>query len=617
MLLLEPRVPRAGFALAPSGDAGVFFAGSRASTVALAPGFLASKPYLAHVASLFAATQHVEAVPDQLLGLVLTEIRTAAVDSITAALAAIATSLESLVDSTPALLDAFIAVKCLQAVVFSTPSSSIPLVFDWINLADGQPDIATASEVMLAPVPFNAPGFWPYLTRLCMRGLFAEACRVLAESGHPQTPVFADVAELFAAFWEYHGAGQLVEWKQQACMLRDAVGASDEAPTTIRALHRLLCVVTGMRVTIAAEAASWYEAYAAVVAFGSGSASDMLESVPPAAASAWETLCVDIVELRMVGFLRGLEALDPCTAAHVSRVLDLWGVEGVHGPSQFLLHAHAMWCLGNASSQVVLVGAGILVAQGSATARPAIAEFLKHFRFDTNDDIEWALALCLQLALPVEARALYRAAGHRSMAAGRWLEAVELFAKGDDVDSVRQYGWDMFEAGLVAGAAVHGEEVEKVLVGEASVSPAVRQCLAPYAVLVQFYHQRASGSARTALTLLMTLLSFPHLPSRYFPVLVGNVLPYIALDSAAPLLAVLELVRLVEAVDSVGTNMDNDGLVLYAEAAAVAADLPEYDWRERLRQFGVAVPADVGTMLAWLRGRVAKEVGRVYVGAAA
>lgn len=578
-------------------------------------------------------------------------------------------------------------LEALHASSFAPEQTRPELVVRWINRYDPKPDNALVDAVMYnTPLPYTHASFWLYVTALVTRGLFAQAALSLRALKFDELehicPVlhaqFGDLAALVASYEPMAQKGQFAAWKRAASDFRAALATADvgaehaAAAASIRDVAGVLC---GLVRTIAAHTSTWYDMYGALALFHvrEGADADHAElavaekGVPPAEAA----LC-DAVRHRHMRLLLAIDRLDPATAAYVSRLMEWHGclavdADGIHdgdlakdlssisvtvhggSVSDYLLTRHAYECL--EVHALAPVGVGLLasvVPLSSAHVRAVLQEFLPHYECFTNDDMEWALTLCAKFALADTALRLYLRQGEKSLRLGHVFEALSMWARcfgGPAKESaaamarIHAVCWGLFQDSLLRGAPVADELLANIVRGDVgfAVPPVLRQCLAPYAVLAEYWLGRAD-TARS-ISRVFHLLRMRHMPRRFAPLLLAQLLPMFREHLTLPdLVVTIELIDGFEKgsdtvevspddeldfadADSdseadnemrgIFTRYDMDELYQYAVENPPLAD---EDWRVVLKARGDTVPATVAELVHELREQIVAKIGRVYVG---
>lgn len=440
-------------------------------------------------------------------------------------------------------------------------------------------------------------------------------------------------------------------------------------------------VLSGLPKSIAAAVQTWYDVYAALALFQVRDTDVYDEYYSVAAAAkgvgplAAEQAFSDVLQHRHMRVILAVDAYDSPTAAYVSRLYELKGLlkEYYQQPhdisddgmdvditasrqeagrlpssitlrtlSEYLLTRHAYECLEVHLLVPVAVGLLIGVVRSPGTHQ-VLAQFFPHYHCFTNDDMEWALTVCAKLGLSDTVRTLYIRQGVQSMRHGHLFEALSILAKCYDdlsaesleaMQQVHHIAWEiLFQDCLLNSAPVPDALVENVVTNntDLDVNPVVQQCLAPYAVLAEYFRnlekiQSGESGAQDAsvmhvgessgelfsrnISRLFHLLRFKYLPQKFAPLLLAQLLPFFsgARFALPDLIVVIELLDAFE-LQAKG-EPDVDDLYEYAVENA-----PENaaDWRNVLKAQGSVVPATVPLLVRDIRERIVASIGQVYV----
>jgi nuclear pore complex protein Nup85 len=567
------------------------------------------------------------------------------------------------------LEEALFILNCLKALYF-TPDHDIPQALGlWVNMADPQPDKQLAEDIMQSHKPYTHRYFWKLLTQLALRGLYKTAASALKQSQFEELltkdellyNLFVDTFNLLQSYPENSPQEIFKQWKLTAA--KAASNASIRNPTNAemaKNLRTFLNILAGNKNTILNESTSWYEALIGLIYYHIPSSELIGEYFTVASTqhrpdhtSIWELACVDIFEGNFLQTLRAISSFNTATSAYVAALCEAKGLLkgyffdedhkatstlllsqdlfSTTNPSEFLLHTHALDCL--SVPKLIPVGIGLLASSRNPTARSVIAEYLPKFQLNTSDDIEWALTICASLKLPQIAHVIFRTAAQRSLSEGLLLEALNYFARAGEVEYVKHRTWLIFESSLMHGApiddAVINATVDDTIVIEGvdpetmKSPPLLRQTLAPYAVLYQFWSLKKEGSLRLSLTKLISLLKFPFLPPRLFGILIAQLLPFIIFAVPPKVLLKKDLLTVVKILDKyeeeIFSKTDKKNIEyqktcdeLYQESVGQEEMANDY-WVSYLKDAGVTPPSDLKSLLKMVRRNLAVEIGRAFM----
>ncbi|CCH43625.1 Nucleoporin [Wickerhamomyces ciferrii] len=568
-------------------------------------------------------------------------------------------------------------LNALKAVFFANDQDVPQLLSHWINRADPQPSIELNEAVMKSEKPYQHPYFWKFINQLVLRGLYSNAAEALKHSEYKELNsidlnlfnLFTDAENLLSNYPIQSTPEVFKEWKKAAntassnASIRNKVSENNEL---YKGIKTLLSIISGNKSIIFETSETWYESLVALIYYHIPSISllseyftESLQHHQPDRTVVWEVASVDIFEGNFIQVLRSLSSFNSATAAYTSALLEAKGLlkgysldEDENGKiigqnslldqedlfstrnvSEFLLHGHALDCL--SIEKLIPVGIGLLALSRNPTARSVIAEYLPKYNFKTNDDIEWALTICASLKLPTIAHVLFRTAAQRALNLGLVLEALTLFARAGDIEYVKHHTWFIFEKSLILGKPIDDLIINAVIDDSIIIedidpeslklSPILRQLLSPYAILYQFWKFKESGSLKQAITRLISLLKFPHLPPNLFGLLISQFLPFIIFLTPPKILTKQELLSVVKILDQFDNNFINKkhGNSKILEQAnklyKISIDedklqsKPDNYWVKQLKESEITPPTDFQNLLILVRRNIAVEIGRSFL----
>lgn len=578
-------------------------------------------------------------------------------------------------------------LDCLHANTFYASEQTRPeLILKWINSYDPKPENDFIDAVMYnTPTPWKHPQFWTlYMGTLLSRGMFEKAASSIAASKYHELQhicpslheIIEDLEALVGAYAGMALKGEFVQWKLNVCEFRDNFGPmradiSDMVHVTVALqIHDLLRLMSGMPKTAALFVLTWSEMYASLALFqvrddDSVYADYFRIAVAEKGYNVAEPVEEAFRDILLGNYLRVILAIDRCdspTAAYVSKLFDDCGFflpfyrdlattpgassvpgtaeasawpEPAESPdslrhvSDYLLVRHAYTCL--EVHELVPVGIGLLVrpivAGMEAQARDVVAQFLPHYSYATNDDLEWALTICAKLALPEVGKRLFKKQGMRSLENGHLFEALNMLVKSydhtsctqDDCDAMAEIHsivWDsLFADTLLNSIPVPDELITNVVTGQVAadfpVHPIIRQSLLPYAVLCEYLATVADTSAfARSLTALFHLIRFKYMPEKFVPLLLAQFLPFF-LTRHFDLPQLIIITELIDNFEGHELAHEDDGLYEYA-VENVPTEAP-WDWRVEVLKQGGVLPKTVKALVKDLRNKIARSIGEVYI----
>lgn len=580
-------------------------------------------------------------------------------------------------DDAAAYEDLLSLLDCIQANIFTISERQKPeLIIRWINRYDPKPDNEFIDAVMYdTPKPYLHPLFWDvYLGDLLTRGMFPQAVSSLQNSKYEELKdscpelytIISDFITVLDTYTSMALKGQFAEWKYTVCGYRDNFKKqkaliSDAGHIAIASrIHDLLCVISGLPKTIASYVTTWYEMYGALSLYqvrDDDSVYDdyfklaISEKGSNSAVKLEQEFC-DLLTQKYLRVILALDSYDTPTAAYVSKLFELKGLLTSYYDeaaaqslersgtlfrrliSDYLLTRHAFECF--EVHLLVPVGVGLLLnpvitpSSDSLTRNSQIiGEFLPHYECFTNDDMEWAMTVCAKLNLTDTIKKLYLKQGEKSLKEGHIFEALNMFVNCyDDVTTsagtsaamtqVHYIAWELlFQDCLLNSAPVPDELIQNIVTNnidpDFEVHPVIRQCLAPYAILVEYFsHLGELKFFSKNISRLFHLLRFKYMPQKFVPLLLAQLLPFFAGDQ----FQLPELIIIIELIDSVelqAKGHEEDVEELYKFATENIPENSPQDWRNALKAQGKEIPSTVTRLLKQIREQIVVKIGQVYI----
>ncbi|KAI0462576.1 hypothetical protein LJB42_004070 [Komagataella kurtzmanii] len=542
-------------------------------------------------------------------------------------------------------------LNLLNALEFGDLTQTITLLIMWVNRAQVEPDEVLVENIMNEEKPYEHPLFWSYLiSKLVKRGLFQVAVDVLNESKYQELQeidgkLFLFIQDFQTLLSNYDTVGfatsskSFLQWKQAACQLRDSYSDVDfKRLGTSAQVFELVSLISGNHSIDPSD--SWYEVLLVNYLYSFPSKEFILEymaivsqnfNLPGQIETVWELACLDLLEMNYLRMLTRLEMLDTATSAFVSVLCEAQGLfkeyitlsdDDSFLISEYLLRNLIYSCLSN--NPLLPTGIGLTITLNNENCRELVSEFLPRFECLTNDDLEWCLSICANLKLPDLSARICKIQGQNLKDKGLLLESLLLFSKSGDIPLVANTCWLIFENALLLGHSIGDKLLDSVISDQVNaedksdnveLSPVLRQCISPYAILCRVYNYLSSGSnVRMGISLLIKLLRFPFLPPKFQPLLLAQFLPFLTSnDSRKAFFNTQELVIIIELLNEYDSRLKHDvpdarkSSVLQADLLYQLAISGDYnkadDWRKTKR-----LPQTVLELLITLRKNIAIQL---------
>lgn len=459
----------------------------------------------------------------------------------------------------------------------------------WVNRSDGEPRVERVERILSCTGKvYNSVVFWQLLNQLLLRGLFEQAILLIERSriSSDMEDVCSVTNEAIKSLlrllenYPMDSAEDFRNWKSLVLNLKQEFDESNNniSKDLTGYLNETLLLLSGSHREILSYSKTWYEAFCGLFLFYIPSLklteeylSMSTEKHPICVTNDWEQACVNIIKNDLYSIFLVLESLDNCTATFAAALCAAKGMiespfalddssmrldveedlfSQSNGIATFMLNNFALELCSYNQKSLWPITIGLITYSPTETTsakKLAISELLLHYPFETNDDIEWLLSICAKWKLTDIARTIYMRLGRKMMDEGNSIEAISNFSKAGRFDLVTNYTWILFEASvlkdgplddIVLNGIISTQSVQLIPdeVMKAVMTGALRQSLAPYAVLFRFYEYRKSETWSEAFRLLMALVTFPFLPKSYLILLMCKfVYPMFLIDDTKKL----------------------------------------------------------------------------------
>ena len=179
--------------------------------------------------------------------------------------------------------------------------------------------------------------------------------------------------------------------------------------------------------------------------------------------------------------------------------------------------------------------------------------------------------------------------------------------------------WDL----IFANCLVHNRPIKDELINNIvdkkvdlnfKIHPVIQQCLAPYAVLKEFYETLPQRDIKLSnkLSKLIHLLKFNYLP-KICSIVTSTI--YSVLSEPNTTFQLPDLVIIIELLDNYESDRNEkelkEGADLYLYSNNIESDADENDWRKLVGKDNL--PKDIDLFTRLLRNLIAAKVGKVFI----
>ncbi|KAK9479853.1 Nup85 nucleoporin-domain-containing protein [Lipomyces japonicus] len=436
--------------------------------------------------------------------------------------------------------DAYIVANCLISAFF-VPSGTTRagLIMEWVNRTDQRPTIEQSTDIMTSPIPSDEPEFWSFVHKLALRGLFLQCSNCLQKSGIEfgdagSSSVFQSLISVLdsAPRGEDWQSGHRT-WRARVITFAESVPKVQDIRLR-KGVSTIFNILRGDADTILALSDTWQEATAAMFLFHDPSPvrlTEYFEKVvkvfPVDDTLEVERACAAVFSTNIPTALAILEVLDVCAAAHVADFCDRQGMLdayfdmdtlGLPSFRDYLFLEHGEACTMN--KETWFIGVSYLRETDSAGSKGLIEETLKRTYPDSEETLDQLLEIARELGLESAYHQIVNSWSKIKLFEGKIGDALISLADIGNYIEMRGIVWKLFEDGLTNGIAIPDLQLQKFLSSPEKAPDAVREFIAPYALLFQFFNSKQDDDVAQASQYLSTLLQFKFLPAKYFAVLI-------------------------------------------------------------------------------------------------
>ncbi|CAH6720795.1 nucleoporin Nup85p [[Candida] jaroonii] len=545
-------------------------------------------------------------------------------------------------------------LHCLNGKNFST--SKAGEINKWINKSDPQPTNELIEDIMIIETPYKHPFFWNKLiNKLIIRGLVNQTIKIMENCGFQDlegTNIFKIIEDFIEILKNYNKMSiqNFYQWKLIVCKFRDSIplfkdDIEVEHLKILNEISNLLYILSGSNKSIINSCDNWYEIIGALSSYKSDTIDSELidefyqiaiDERPPAIDE--DKTFIDIWENNYLKVLNRVDELDSGLSSILSKFFDLKGFLKPYYDlqtlqdlgdlkdfeerriSHFLLIKFSLSCLNN--HHLAPIGVGIITNSNlinNFKFEPILAEFLVNYNCQTNDDLEWCLTVCIKFKLLDIANELFKKYSSKSLNDGYIFESLNMLVKTgnvkDNAKEINMIVWDLiFQTSLVNNKPISDELINNIVTYKFKydLNPIIKQFLSPYGVLFETFEllNHPETNYRKILLNLFNLLKFMHLPKKFLPLLLSQIIPIMEYLNKN------DLIDLIEIIDGFEGSLDS----LYSESNEIYTfsinniDKPEpYDWRQYMETNSIPIPKDVKQLLGFLRLEISKKISKVYI----
>lgn len=436
-------------------------------------------------------------------------------------------------DNNQRLADVNIIIRCFNAIRFipDTRNNISKDFADWVNSASIDYSINDEGLNEIVGAGLSHPSFWQTIYVLAIRNmtrLCSNCLQSVAESLHNKgdRTAFQLVIDLLLAYPENAVLDkEYQKWKDEVASLYRVLQQMNNEDLKFQ-LELLFKILLGDRTTILTFSRSWFEAMCGFLCYNDGTKKRLedyyiiaTEAFPVDHSLTWEDGCAAVIRGDFLVAIEKIESLDPYVAAVISECCEVRGLMDVYTDGSFtqvrhwLLINYAKLCLED--SKISPVGVQLLRILGDNESIEIFAEYAPRLALYGTEAIDMIIDTSMHFGLEDTIRITNQIAAKQHESQGDYLDAMTRYLDARDNNSLRNISWKLFEKCLLDQKPIESMNnvVDHTL--DFEISPLVRECVSPYAVLATAFENLSKGLLSKAGKCFVALLDHPYLPEKY------------------------------------------------------------------------------------------------------
>ncbi|KAG5439482.1 hypothetical protein PCANB_002056 [Pneumocystis canis] len=461
-----------------------------------------------------------------------------------------------------ALIDSYTLLHCVEIIYLRVDDKSYSeTIIEWVNRSDPQPLQEDGLAIMTSRIPCLHPGFWPYVHKAALRGLFKQVISCLQQSGiesvEPKVTtvidVIIDILETFPSHKMPFKNENILKWRHWRSKVINSIRTLKlDNPEISSAFRYLFEIISGDKDAIFRESDTWQECLGALILLNdplncktikdirriydsviNGEDSFTVDETLPV-----ESACAALFSGNIPKAMIQAAHIQTSLAAHIADLLLKSGVLEEFQTDEYPLSLRDYLVL-NYADQLIANSdtwriAPIYWKTVQEIGIQRIKAVLPRIPLTSDEKTEEVLALCDQFSLDEEACMIASIWAKELERKKKLGSAVLLYDRVNNVHQIDQINWFLFETSLVQGYPTDVDDLmESFLTSPySSSSRNIASLLAPYATLNIFYKLKTEGKRCSAAHYLASLIKAVDIPKKYMLLLLAEMLYF--LDDSLP-----------------------------------------------------------------------------------
>lgn len=544
------------------------------------------------------------------------------------------------------LFDSNSVRQCAEAIYFPPNSDSLlcDKLMDWVNVTDPRPSQQDGEDIMTTRKPYLHPGFWDYVSKGILRGLFEMVGICLQNSGLSNLdtatstinnglclllrtcPRVSNYASDSQSFRERHRV-----WRSKVLKASKDLDLSDpELSAAFRQVYELL---KGDKDAVCRQSDTWQECLAALALLYDPSGLrapkdvraifEMITESDDFGLSVDRTLpaedaCAALCEELVPKAITKARAVDLSLATHLADLLDkLEVLDDIRsGDLDLTIREVLSLALGDACiAEPEGWKAAITYWKACGDAGlDSIQQIIVRIFARSQSEVDEILDICNDLNLSDEASTIESSWARRLEGTGNLNDAINSFDRVNNAPQIDRLNWVLAEQSLLEGCVSTNDKdlMESLETPQNTRSKTISTLMAPFATLAAMYRLKSCKDSIAAALHLAALIKSSDVPKSYSGVLMAEMLPFLDLPPDQSF-STRDLFDSLAAIEEFYDSEDfESGLELLHKAKGNPMPQPSSgipDWRT-----GVAHKLEASEILALVRLRIADNLAtRFYL----
>lgn len=481
-------------------------------------------------------------------------------------------------DESDTMLQLGIITNLIKITLFKSETRSFALNFiEWIRKFDSERISSKEIEVAIAGRQvYKKDSFWDMMYRLATSGMniVCEDCLNFAfeqfdENDEDFLTCLKHLKQLLVSHERaLESIDTFVQWRQAA------INGAEEIRLTLKDGYLKDRILTLSRIlhgdirSLSHATSNWYQLIGAQLLYIDPSMESArkfcdvaLEHWELENPEIWEVVLYHLLHRELLKMLQLMQVVDLSFASIVAELININGdfketygdVDiDYNGVIQWSFVSHCQECLAQNEISLLITTVDFLEAKfqflynmitqySTSSDTPydiykardfctsileMIGEYIPHVPLESKEVLEWAVAKSESFVNRKTSLQMFGIYALSAASKGRYYEALSVLDIPGDIKRMRVLCWSMFERVLVANQMIDDEDtLLMVQSAPEGFSPELRECVSPFAVLMNYNIAIKTKQFQLAADMGFTLVSFHHMKREYILLLIAMMIP--------------------------------------------------------------------------------------------